>query len=85
MAATIHSPGQKALCAILIAERRQAGLTQMDLAERLRCHQSLIARIESGERRIDVIELIALSQAIGCAPEKILLEVASYVQPGHIL
>ena len=85
MSGTIRSLGQQALCKKLISERQRAGLTQTDLAEKLRCHQSLIARIESGERRIDVVELIVLTRAIGCRAEEILKEVDAEVEPNHRL
>lgn len=65
MAKTIRSEGHEALCMALTEARKSAGLTQSDLAERLQCHQSLVARIESGERRIDVVELVVLARAIG--------------------
>tara|TARA_R110002126_G_scaffold167330_5_gene315555 strand:+ start:13206 stop:13463 length:258 start_codon:yes stop_codon:yes gene_type:complete len=82
---TIRSSGQQALCKKLISERQAAGLTQIDLAKKLRCHQSLIARIESGERRIDVVELIVLCRAIGCQADEMLNEVAQSVEPEHRL
>ncbi|MGJ8590529.1 MAG: helix-turn-helix domain-containing protein [Yoonia sp.] len=85
MSGTIRSSGQKALCKELIVLRKAAGLTQTDLADRLHCHQSLIARIESGERRIDVIELIVIARAIGCRPEEILHEIDKVVEPTHRL
>lgn len=72
MAKTIRSEGHEALCEALIEARKAAGLTQSDLAERLLCHQSLVARIESGERRIDVVELIVLVRAIGITALSIL-------------
>lgn len=64
MAKTIHSEGHEALCAELTRIRRAKGLTQADLAAKLSCHQSLIARIESGQRRIDVVELVVLARAL---------------------
>ena len=64
MAKTIRSSGHEALRDALIAARKKVGLTQAELAERLRCHQSFVARVESGERRIDVIELIVLARAM---------------------
>lgn len=75
MAKTIRSSGHEALRDALIAARKSAGLTQAELAERLRCHQSFVARVESGERRIDVIELIVLARALG-ADASILLAAA---------
>lgn len=64
MAKTIRSSGHEALRDALIAARRNAGLTQEQLATRLKCHQSFVARVESGERRIDVIELVVLARAM---------------------
>ncbi|MDX8350449.1 helix-turn-helix transcriptional regulator [Cognatiyoonia sp. IB215446] len=71
MAKTIHSEGHEALCAELIRIRRAEGMTQADLAAKLSCHQSMIARIESGQRRIDVVELIVLARALGSKAEDI--------------
>jgi transcriptional regulator with XRE-family HTH domain len=82
---TIRSPGQQALCKKIISERQAAGLTQSDLAKKLRCHQSMIARFESGERRIDVVELIVLCRAIGCNAEDVLSAVDGFVSPEHRL
>lgn len=72
MAKTIRSEGHEALCEALIEARKAAGLTQADLANRLRCHQSFVARVESGERRVDVVELIVLARALEADASKIL-------------
>jgi len=72
VAKTIRSSGHEALCDALIAERKAAGLTQAQLANRLHRHQSFVARVESGERRIDVVELIVLARAIGVDPVELL-------------
>ncbi|MEM9043826.1 MAG: helix-turn-helix transcriptional regulator [Pseudomonadota bacterium] len=72
MAKTIRSSGHEALCDALIAARKAAGLTQEQLAERLHQHQSFVARVESAERRIDVVELIVLARVIGIDPVKLL-------------
>ncbi len=45
--------------------RRQAGLSQTELAERLNRPQSFVSKAESGERRIDIIELRSFCQALG--------------------
>lgn len=50
---------------LLKETRREAGLTQTDLADRLGLTQSVVSKCERGERRIDVIELRAWCRAIG--------------------
>ena len=63
--------------------RLAAGLTQTDLADRLQCHQSLVARIESGERRVDVVELIVLARAIGVSTASVLKMVEKKTPTNH--
>jgi transcriptional regulator with XRE-family HTH domain len=79
MPKTIWSEAQGALVAILLQARKDAGLSQAALAKTLRCQQSLIARIESGERRIDLVELVVLCRAIGLDPADALLNIAPLV------
>lgn len=55
---------QLVLCARLIELRKNAGLSQRQLAERLGREQSVVARIELGERRLDVVELFRLLKAL---------------------
>jgi transcriptional regulator with XRE-family HTH domain len=43
-------------------------MTQADLAARLGEYQSFVARLESGQRRIDVVEFLELADAIGFDP-----------------
>ncbi len=49
-----------------------AGLSQQDLADRLFVSQSAVSKIENGDRKVDVLELIEISKAIGCDPVEIL-------------
>ena len=67
----LRSPRHRALCAVLAAARKAAGLSQQELALRLKTSQTVIARIEIGERRIDVIEFIDLSRALKIDPREI--------------
>ncbi len=69
---SVHSQGQAALCELLIEARDQAGLTQQQLARRLGKHQSFVAKYEGGERRIDVLEFLTISRAIGADPVRLL-------------
>ena len=65
---SVHSAGQLAFCELMIEARRKAGLTQQELAKRLKKPQSFVAKYEGGERRIDVVEFIAICRAISADP-----------------
>lgn len=69
---SVHSAEQRALCDILRQARRKAGLTQQDVAERLKRPQSFVAKYEGGERRLDVLEFVTVVRAIGVDPARIL-------------
>lgn len=45
--------------------REQAGLTQTDVAKRFGAHASFVSKCESGERRIDVLELAQFCKLYG--------------------
>lgn len=49
----------------LKAARLEAGLTQVDVAERLKKPQSFVSKFESGERRVDPVELRHLAKIYG--------------------
>lgn len=53
------------LLALLRDVRKEAGLRQTDLAEKLDKPQSYVSKYESGERRLDLLELEEVCQAIG--------------------
>ncbi|ABL71903.1 helix-turn-helix domain-containing protein [Paracoccus denitrificans] len=72
MGRTLRSPGHLALMAALKQARLDAGLTQTELAERLKRPQSFVAKYENGERRIEVVELIEIADAIGADPHDII-------------
>jgi len=83
VAKTIRSKGQEALCQALVDARIKSGLSQKELAVKLRHHQSFVARVESGERRIDVVELVVLARAIGFDPFEVLAMVEAATEPDH--
>jgi len=58
----------------LVAGRKSAGLSQQQLATRLKTSQTVVARIETGERRVDVVEFIDITRALRLDPHKILEE-----------
>ncbi len=58
---SIHSSQYKRFLRRLRAARDQAGLTQVQVAEAFGQTQSFISKCESGERRVDVVELKAFA------------------------
>lgn len=76
MKKSVYSRAQKVLRENLVAARKDAGLTQQELADRLGKPQSFVAKYEGGERRLDVVEFITVSAKIGCSAEKLLGKIA---------
>ena len=68
MSRTLLSPRHEALRGLIVEKRKKAGLTQAEVAKRLKRYQSFIATVESGQRRIDVVEFLDLADAIGFDP-----------------
>lgn len=64
MAKTLHSKRQDVLVTAIAEHRRAKGLSQAQVAKALGRHQPFIANIESGERRVDLLELLALADII---------------------
>jgi transcriptional regulator with XRE-family HTH domain len=56
---------QEQLQALLRQVRTEADLTQTDVAQRLRQPQSFVSKYESGERRLDILELREVCRVIG--------------------
>ena len=65
MGKTLGSARHRALVNLLIAKREVVGMTQAELAERLGEYQSFVARMESGQRRIDVVEFLEVALILG--------------------
>ncbi|MGO9097122.1 MAG: helix-turn-helix domain-containing protein [Bryobacteraceae bacterium] len=56
---------QERLQALLRQVRTEAGLTQTDVAQRMGQPQSFVSKYESGERRLDILELREICQVAG--------------------
>lgn len=64
------SPGHKddrymAFIGLLKTHREKLNLSQQEIADRLGWHQQYVSRIELGERRLDVVELVDYAEALG--------------------
>lgn len=65
MARSFASPRHEALREFLVARRKAAGLRQVDLAKRLKRGQDYVSYVETGQKLVDVVELMEWAEAIG--------------------
>jgi len=65
MGKSLRSTESEKLTALLRTVCSEAALTQSEVAERLNLPQSFVSKYESGERRLDLIELRHICKALG--------------------
>jgi len=65
---TIYSDEYGKLIEWLKAKRIAKGLTQRDLAMLLECDNATVARIETCQRRLDLVEYVQICEFLGCDP-----------------
>lgn len=65
---------------LLKAERLKAGLTQHDVAAKLGKPQSFVAKYETGERHIDVLDLINIARALNFEPGRFVTKIAAFLK-----
>ena len=56
----------------LVQARKRSGVTQQELAKRLRRQQSFVSKFENGERRLDVVEFVKIARLVGLEPNRLL-------------
>lgn len=64
----------KALLQALIQARKDAGITQVELAARIARRQTFVSKYETEERRLDVAEYIAIARAVSAEPYELMRE-----------
>src|SRR5688572_27833710 len=64
----IPGGSRKRLAALVRQAREEAELSQGDLAARLGVFQSVLSKIEAGEREVTALELWAICRALGVPP-----------------
>jgi ribosome-binding protein aMBF1 (putative translation factor) len=74
---SLRSPRHRALTAALVSARKAQKLSQHELAARLKTSQTVIARIEVGERRVDVVEFLELARVLKFDPRELLTRLIS--------
>ena len=76
MSKSTFSDAHQILVEQLTAARKQSGLKQEELAALIGKDQSYISNIERGQRRVDVIEFIALARAMQADPIRLFSDFA---------
>ena len=75
---SLRSKWHRAVIAVIAASRREAKLTQEQLAAGIGWHRSKIAKVEAGERRMDVAEFITIADTLKIEPATLLARVLSW-------
>jgi len=73
---SIFTTAYQTLLEALVAARISAGVTQAELARRLKKPQSFVSKVEIGARRLDVIEFYAVAIAIDHEPAELFAAIA---------
>ncbi|MBO6527851.1 helix-turn-helix transcriptional regulator [Erythrobacter sp.] len=81
MPKSVFSDAYDILLQELVAARKEAGLTQVELAERIKRPQPFVSYFERGERRLDLIEFVAVSRALEVDPAKLFARILKRLPP----
>ncbi len=77
MKKSLYERRQAAFAELLKGARKEAGLTQVELAKKLRRPQSYVSKYERGDHRLGVIEFLEIARVIGFDPHELLRELES--------
>jgi transcriptional regulator with XRE-family HTH domain len=76
MPRTLYTPRHRALREIIKAKRKEAKLTQAELAKRVGLYQSFVADFERGERRLDVVQFLDFAEALELEPGAVIRKIS---------
>jgi len=72
---SLRSPAQSVLVREIKSARQKAGMSQQQVADQLGVPQSFVAKIELGERRIDVVEFLRVMKVVNGSWKEVLKRV----------
>jgi transcriptional regulator with XRE-family HTH domain len=81
MPASMHNTAADLLAKTVVELRKQAGMNQRDLATALGREQNYVARIETGQRRLDLIEWVQLLRVLRVDPQHEIVQILRQVLP----
>ena len=78
----VSSPAYEAAISVLVDARKRQGLTQRELEGRMgETHHGLVAKIETRERQINLIEFIGWARAVGLDEVDLFRDVLAALPP----
>lgn len=72
MRKSLFTKQNETLIHCLIKARKVANMTQQALADQLKRPQSFVAKYENGDRRLDVVEFLTITEILNADPHEIL-------------
>lgn len=77
----VTSPSYETAINLIIEARKQAGLSQRELSDRLGKSRSFVSKLESRERRLDIVEFVAITRALELDPGVMAARIARALPP----
>lgn len=77
MSSSLQSPTYQELRRLLTEARRNAGLTQTQVADKLKRPQSFISKWEGAQRHLDIVEFLALCDALNVSAIDVIANLGS--------
>ena len=78
---SLHDDAYALFVEALVDRRIRSGKSQQAVADALGWNQSIIAKIENTQRRLDIIELIRIADVIGFDPARLVREIHQQLVP----
>lgn len=82
MPKSIHRPEHQALVVLLRKHRNASGLTQVQCSKALKHPQSFMSDVESGSRRLDIVQLRDLCAVLGISFTGLVEELECAIKAG---
>ena len=79
MQKSAYTAQYRAFVECLVTARKKAGLTQQQVADELGRPQSFVAKYESAERRVDLVEFLEITRVLKTDPKAIVKTIAALI------
>jgi transcriptional regulator with XRE-family HTH domain len=71
----LRSPKHRALINTVVGARKAAGITQRQLAAKLKRSNSFVWKLEAGERQLNVLEFIEIARALNVKASALMVQI----------